>query len=213
MNPTMTSPRPDEAHVEVAWTPATRERVPGGIAVAALMAAMLGMLTLAVVNVFTAASPDFNKWVHNVGKLWMPGAQGIGPYSGKETGETALFWKLLDALRPGDIVVADSYYCTYWLLAACRARDVHVVMRNHHRRDDAPADARRLVKGQCVATWSRPPRPEWMDEATYAAMPDALEVRLVESVNAQAGQRTERIVIATTPAMTAIVPATMKAGA
>lgn len=85
MNPTMTSPRPDEAHVEVAWTPATRERVPGGIAVAALMAAMLGMLTLAVVNVFTAASPDFNKWVHNVGKLWMPGAQGIGPYSGKET--------------------------------------------------------------------------------------------------------------------------------
>ncbi len=59
--------------------------VPGGIAVAALMAAMLGMLALAVVNVFTTASKPFNAWVHGVGKLWMPGAEGIGPYSGKET--------------------------------------------------------------------------------------------------------------------------------
>jgi len=121
-----------------------------------------------------------------------------GPYSGKETGETALFWKLLDTLRPGDVVVADSYYCTYWLLAACRSRDVHVVMRNHHLRDDGPADARHLIKGQCIATWVRPPRPAWMDEATYATMPAAMEVRLVESVNEQAGQRTERITIATT---------------
>ncbi|NUQ66244.1 MAG: hypothetical protein HUU20_27605 [Pirellulales bacterium] len=33
----------------------------------------------------------------------------VGPYCGKETGETALLWKLLDTLRPGDILVADSY--------------------------------------------------------------------------------------------------------
>ena len=68
---------------------------------------------------------------------------------------------------------ADSYYCTYWLLAACRARGVHVVMRNHHLRDDSPADARRLVKGQCIATWVRPQRPDWMDEATYTKMPES----------------------------------------
>ena len=43
----------------------------------------------------------------------------VGPYSCKQTGETALLWKLLDKLRSGDILVADSYYCTYWLLAAC----------------------------------------------------------------------------------------------
>jgi len=122
----------------------------------------------------------------------------IGPYSGKETGETALLWKLLDVLRSGDVVVADSYYCTYWLLAACRARGIHVAMRNHHLRDDAPADARRLVKGQCVAVWSRPPRPAWMAEATYGTMPATLPVRLVESVNDVPGQRTEKLVIATT---------------
>lgn len=62
-----------------------RPHVPGGVAVATLMAAAVGMLTLAVVNVFTAASNAFNARVHDVGKLWMPGAEGIGPYSGKET--------------------------------------------------------------------------------------------------------------------------------
>lgn len=85
MGPTTVTPKPEEKNVEVAWASSTRERVPGGIAVAALLSAMLGMLTLAVVNVFTAASKPFNAWVHGVGKLWMPGAEGIGPYSGKET--------------------------------------------------------------------------------------------------------------------------------
>ncbi len=122
----------------------------------------------------------------------------IGPYTGKGTGETALLWKMLDILRAGDVLVADSYYCTYWLLAACRARGISVVMRNHHLRDDAPIGSRRLVKGQCVATWRRPNRPEWMDQATFATMPEWLEVRLVESVNEQPGQRTEKITIATT---------------
>ena len=73
-----------EPKIEMAWTPNARV-MPSGIAVAALLASMLGMLALALVNVFTAASKDFNAWVHGVGKLWMPGAAGIGPYSGKET--------------------------------------------------------------------------------------------------------------------------------
>jgi len=122
----------------------------------------------------------------------------VGPYSGKGTGETALLRKLLHLLRPGDILVADSYYCSYWLLADCLARGVHVVMRNHHLREDAPVAARRLVKGECIATWARPPRPDWMDEATYATIPATIDVRLVESHNDQPGQRTHKLTIAST---------------
>ncbi len=85
MTPNMVEAKPDGTNVEVAYTPSTRERIPGGIAVAAFLSAFVGTFTLAVVNVFTAASKDFNAWVHGVGKLWMPGAAGIGPYSGKET--------------------------------------------------------------------------------------------------------------------------------
>ena len=74
-----------EREVEVAWTPSANRSIPSGAAVAAIISAVLGLITLAVVNWGTAASKAFNEWVHGIGKLWMPGAEGIGPYSGKET--------------------------------------------------------------------------------------------------------------------------------
>ena len=56
-----------------------------GAAQAAILAAMSGILTLALVNLGTEVSEAFKATVHNVGKAWIPGAEGIGPYSGKET--------------------------------------------------------------------------------------------------------------------------------
>lgn len=56
-----------------------------GVAQAALLSSMLGVLTLAVVHLGTEMSDAFKDMVHGIGKLWMPGAQGIGPYSGKES--------------------------------------------------------------------------------------------------------------------------------
>ncbi|SRR5581483_3026450 len=96
--------------VGVAWTPGRRPYVPGGPAVAALLSAMLGMLTLAVVNVLTEASSGFEARVHGVGQLWMPGAEGIGPYSGKETLALAAWigsWAVLHVvLRRADLPVS-----------------------------------------------------------------------------------------------------------
>jgi len=48
----------------------------------------------------------------------------IGPYCGKESGETALLRQMVDNLQAGDVLVADSYYCTYWLVAMCKMRGV-----------------------------------------------------------------------------------------
>lgn len=56
-----------------------------GAAQAAALSAMLGILTLALVNLGTEMSEAFKTKVHNIGKFWIPGAEGIGPYSGKET--------------------------------------------------------------------------------------------------------------------------------
>lgn len=56
-----------------------------GTAQAALLSSMIGILTLAVVNLATEISEEAKASVHQIGKLWMPGAEGIGPYSGKET--------------------------------------------------------------------------------------------------------------------------------
>ncbi len=41
----------------------------------------------------------------------------FGPYEGKETGETALFRTLLDHIPKGSIILADRYYCSYFLIA------------------------------------------------------------------------------------------------
>ena len=56
-----------------------------GAAQAAILAAMLGTLSLAVVHLGTEMSAGFKKLVESLGKAWMPGAEGIGPYAGKET--------------------------------------------------------------------------------------------------------------------------------
>ena len=45
---------------------------------------MIGLLTMGIVHTATDASTSFSNWVLSVGKLWIPNAQGIGPYSGKE---------------------------------------------------------------------------------------------------------------------------------
>lgn len=55
-----------------------------GAAQAALLSVALGVLTLSFVNLGTEFSKAFQGTVHQIGKLWMPGAEGIGPYSGKE---------------------------------------------------------------------------------------------------------------------------------
>ncbi len=121
-----------------------------------------------------------------------------GPYSGKESGETALLWQLLDTLQPGDILVADSYYCTYWLVGACCARGVEVVMKNHHKRDDHPQGARRLNKRERIVVWDRPQRPTWMSAEEYSQQPETIEIRLVDIQVEEPGFRPDGFTVATT---------------
>lgn len=96
-----------DSAVEVAWSPSPERTRASGPAVAATLSAALGMITLAVVNLGTAASKTFNEWVHGIGKLWMPGAEGIGPYSGKQTLSAVVWigtWIILHlALRSRDL--------------------------------------------------------------------------------------------------------------
>jgi hypothetical protein len=121
-----------------------------------------------------------------------------GPHQGKETGETALFRALLDRLRPGDVVVADRYYCSYWMVALLRQRGVDAVFRLHQRRDDDFRRGRRLGPGDHVVAWAKPQRPEWLDEETYAGLPDELTIREVRFRVETPGYRPEGIVAATT---------------
>jgi len=58
---------------------------PSGPAGAAVLSVGIGLLAMAISNVLAEGSEATKNAIHNLGKLWIPGAQGIGPYSGKET--------------------------------------------------------------------------------------------------------------------------------
>ena len=122
----------------------------------------------------------------------------LAPYEGKETGETALLRKLLAQVTAGDVLLADRYYCTYWLVALALARGADVVFRMHHLRDYDFRRGRRLGPDDHVVTWYRPQRPEWMDEATYATIPATLTVRELRVAITTPGCRTPELVVVTT---------------
>jgi hypothetical protein len=126
--------------------------------------------------------------------------QGLayGPYQGKESGETALFRTLLDQLPAGDLVVADRYYCSYFLVAMLQARGVDVVLRLHQGRRCDLRRGRRLGPNDHVVVWRKPQRPDWMDEETYAALPASLEVREIRQQLTTPGCRVETLHVVTT---------------
>jgi hypothetical protein len=122
----------------------------------------------------------------------------LGRYQGKQTGEPALFRTLHGNLEEGDILLADRCYSSYWELALLRQRGADLVSRLHQRRRADFRTGRRLGREDHVVTWAKPRRPEWMDEASYAALPDRLEVRAVRVRVCQAGFRTRVLVAVTT---------------
>jgi Transposase DDE domain len=99
------------------------------------------------------------------------------PCEGKGNGETALLRRLAPQLCPHDVVIADRYFSGYFLLIWLIRQGVDVVVRQHQRRHTDFRRGRRLGKHDHVVEWQRPPRPVWMDEATYAAMPQTLALR------------------------------------
>jgi hypothetical protein len=122
----------------------------------------------------------------------------FGPYSGKETGEPALFRQCLDAFQPGDVGLFDRYYGSYFLLALLMLRGVDACARLHHRRKADFRRGKRLGKYDRLVMWRRPARPEWMDEATYAAIPETLTLRMIRFNIEVPGRRTRVITVVTT---------------
>ena len=123
---------------------------------------------------------------------------GYAAYSGKGTGETAILRQLRSSFQRGDILVADSYYCTYWLLAMCLKLGVHVVMKNHHKRDDDPMGAKRFSDTERTVKWVRPVRPKWMSKKEYRQAPALIEIRLSDVAADEVGSRCKGFTVATT---------------
>jgi hypothetical protein len=110
----------------------------------------------------------------------------------------AVLRRLLDRFQPGDVFLGDCCFCSYFLLALLLAEQVDVVVRQHQRRTTDFRFGQRLGKEDHVVQWQRPQRPSWMDQETYATIPQTLEVRELKVRVAIRGFRVQQLVVVTT---------------
>jgi hypothetical protein len=122
----------------------------------------------------------------------------IGPYAGKNTGETALFRQLWRSLFPGDVVVGDRYFASYWDLVLLASCGVDSVYRQHQLRLSKRLRVKQLGSGDWLLRLPKPQRPQWMDQASYLRIPDELLVREVTVRVRVRGWRVRQLTLVTT---------------
>jgi Transposase DDE domain len=122
----------------------------------------------------------------------------LGPYRGKDQGETALFRALWGTIEAGEVVLGDRYFASFFAIAGLSQRGVDVVFRMHQRRKFDFRRGRRLGIEDHVVSWSKPERPAWMDGETYAEVPNELKVRELRVMVKQPGFRVNELVLVTT---------------
>lgn len=102
----------------------------------------------------------------------------LGPYKGKGTGEHALFRQLLDTLEPGDVVLADRYYCSYCLICLLLTLRVDVVFGQNGARKTDFRKGKRLAARDHIVEWTKPRAcPDWMGKEEYENFPVTMSIR------------------------------------
>jgi len=108
----------------------------------------------------------------------------IGKYKGKGASEHALFRQLLDSFAPGDIILADRYYSSYFLIALLKEKGVDIIFQQHATRKTDFRTGEKIGARDHVASWKKPKaKPDWMSQQQYDHYPDNLAVRELKSGN------------------------------
>jgi hypothetical protein len=121
----------------------------------------------------------------------------LGPFAGPGTGETALLRQVLGCFQPGEIMLADRYFCSFFMLALLKSRGVDGCMRLHQLRQVDPARVTWLGPNEYLDTWQRPQRAKWMSQEQYDSLPERLPIRIV-TFKATTERQTEPLNVATT---------------
>ena len=103
----------------------------------------------------------------------------MGPCEGKGSDEQSLFRELLDALESGDVLVADAFYPTYFLLCELVRGGVDGVFEQFgaRRRSTDFTRGEHLGANDHLIDLVKPKRPEWMSPWEYDQFPATLKVR------------------------------------
>lgn len=104
----------------------------------------------------------------------------MGPFKGKGGDERALLRSLLSSFEPGDLVLGDALFATYFFIAAMQEKGVDILMQQQGGRARV-TDFRRgkkLGERDHLTVLKKPKlKPEWMSEEQYNQAPSSLTVR------------------------------------
>ena len=121
----------------------------------------------------------------------------LGAYAGKLTGEHALLRQLLHNFKKDDIVIADSYYASFFLCAFFMTIGVDFIFPMHAARNYDFRTGERLGKKDHRVEWDKPAKPAWMTQEEYDSYPKKILVRELQIEKKRNGYRTEKMILVT----------------
>ena len=99
---------------------------------------------------------------------------------GKGTGEHSLLRRLCECFVAGDVMLADRYFCSYFLIAQMQKRGVEVLFEQHAARHTDFRRGEKLGVRDHRVSWQKPARPGWMSVEEYQGYQDELTLREVK---------------------------------
>jgi hypothetical protein len=104
----------------------------------------------------------------------------LGPCQGKGSDEQSLLRTMLNTLESGDILLADAFYATYFLLCPLQQLGVDSVFEqqgSRKRSTDFRRDRRLGQRDQLIELRKPKRKPGWMSQQEYELAPESLVVR------------------------------------
>jgi hypothetical protein len=104
----------------------------------------------------------------------------IGRFNGKGGDEQTLLRSIEDTFGPGDVVIGDAFFATYFFIAQMQSRGVDILMEQNGARQRTTDFrlGRKLGQRDHLRVIRKPTTcPYWMDDAQYRAAPDTITVR------------------------------------
>jgi hypothetical protein len=116
--------------------------------------------------------------------------------------DLGLWHKLQGLLGRGDVLLGDTGFCSWAVMAQLKKRGIDCVFRLHQARPKDLSQGQRLGSQQSLQQWHKPSkRPSakspWSAQA-WAALPEVISVRIVRVVIERKGYRTQEVWLATT---------------
>lgn len=98
-------------------------------------------------------------------------------YKGKGTGEQSLLRRIFGGIKKEDIVLGDSYFPSFFLMAELQKIGADGIFRGQSQRLYDFRTGEQLGKKDHVVQWKKPAKPDWMEESEYEIYSDEISVR------------------------------------